>query len=52
MKEISIKECRKREQKWLKVLDNWDYWIQKRPEKVPIFCRLLSSHHLCVVYVR
>lgn len=40
MKDISAKECLKREQKWLKMLDNWDYWMQKKPEKMKKYCRI------------
>ena len=40
MKEISAKEHLKREQKWLKMLDNWDYWMQKKPEKVCLIALL------------
>jgi len=36
MKDVPPKECRKKETKWLKILDSWDYWIQKKPEKVII----------------
>jgi len=43
MKDISPKECRKMESKWLKILDNWDYWIQKKPEKVIAICWLNYS---------
>ncbi|XP_065890484.1 TBC1 domain family member 10A-like [Dysidea avara] len=39
MKDVSPKECRKKETKWLKILDNWDYWIQKKPEKIKKYCR-------------
>ena len=43
MKEISVKECRKREQKWLKMLDNWDYCMQKKPEKVSVSMHCLHQ---------
>ena len=49
MKEISAKEHLKREQKWLKMLDNWDYWMQKKPEKVLPCCSLTGCHqHACL----
>ena len=46
MKEISAKEHLKREQKWLKMLANWDYWMQKKPEKVLLYC-FFTGYHQC-----
>ena len=48
MKEITVKECRKREQKWLKMLDNWDYHMQKKPEKVSVSVHYLLSLHVYI----
>lgn len=42
MKEVSIKDYHKSEQKWLKMLDNWDYSIQKKPDKV--FAQFIVSN--------
>ena len=51
MKEISVKECRKREQKWLKMLDNWDYCMQKKPEKVSVSALPFAGSHLHLLYL-
>lgn len=31
---VTGKKAREREQKWLKMLDNWDEWMSKRQPKV------------------
>jgi hypothetical protein len=31
---VTGKKAREREQKWLKMLDNWDEWMSKKQPKV------------------
>ncbi|XP_006825633.1 TBC1 domain family member whacked-like [Saccoglossus kowalevskii] len=37
--EIPVEVLRKRESKWLEMLDNWDYWMGKKFKKVKQRCR-------------